>query len=62
MTATQMLTAGLNAALRRPVVNGARLREELIKRGVIQPRGRWKYIPSPNGNGREARLVWQTTS
>ena len=59
MTATQMLTAGLNAALRRPVVSGARLREELIKRGVIQPRGRWEYVPSPNRG--KALLVWTRT-
>lgn len=61
MTATQMLTLALNGTLRRPIVNGAKLREELIKRGVIQPRGRWKYVPSPNRNGREAKLVWTRT-
>ena len=62
MTATQMLTEALNGALRRPIVNGAELRKSLIQRGVIQPRGRWVYVPSPNGNHREAKLVWQTTS
>ena len=61
MTATQMLTEGLNAALRRPVVNSQELRKRLIQQGRIRPAGRWVYVPSPNGNGRGARLVWQTT-
>lgn len=60
MTATQMLTEGLNAALRKPIVDGAELRERLIKRGRIQPGGRWEYVPGPNR--REARLVWITTA
>ena len=62
MTARQMLIEALNGALYRPIVDGAKLREELIKRGRIQPGGRWEYMPGPNGNGREARLAWITTA
>lgn len=50
MTATQMLTAGLNAALRRPIVNGSVLRKGLIERGVIKPQTKWEL------------QKWQTTA
>lgn len=39
MTAAQMLTEALNGALRRPIVGGAELRQELIRRGIVQPNG-----------------------
>lgn len=63
MTATQMLTAGLNAALRRPVVSGAKVRELLILNGKILPeRGYWAYMPAPSGDRRKAKLVWIPTA
>lgn len=54
MTATEMLTAALNGALRRKVVNGARLRGDLIEKGVIKPAPQWKLqerrVHGPGGH------------